>query len=966
MVTAPAGYGKTTALAEAAAARPGPVAWLTLDSDDADPLVLAASLSLAVQGLPGGARPGEALGAGASPRRVAGLVADVLDGCAALLVLDEAQGLSGTPGADLLGELLAPGEGRVALLSRTALDLPELARLEVSGDAARLSAAELAFTPAEIAALFASQGLTLSGAEVRAAHAATEGWPIAVRFLTQAAAQGRVTPADLADLEGGDAPLGTLFTYLAQEVLGPLDPSLRGLLTRSSVFEELIPALLEDALDEPRARTLLDALAGSGTFLTRAGEDTYRAHPLLRAHLRGLLPPEEARAVAARGAAFFERTGRLRRALAAHLLAGNAARAATLLAGRGGVWLAQGRVTLVDRSLSRLPRAVWTPALHALAGDALRLASRYDEARAEYALAGPLDRALGEVRLALDTVQPAHAWGPLDEAAALIGGDRQGEVRRLRAENLLNAGQLAEAVALEPELRGGARYALRSGDLDAALSRALALADGETGGARAAQNHREGLLLASFLHAARGEVHAAGACARRGLAEGERLESPFVQALALARLGHAQQAAGDFAAARESYEAALRQAQHVAGRLQVEPLMGLAALAGRAGDGARAQALTAEARGQTGGDRYMEGLLVLTAALGLAQGPLAPQAPDGLRQATALFSACGDAFGQAAAALALFTLDAGGAGAAAQAVTAYPFLLGRPSLFAPVASRAGRAALLARLGEAHPDARGALATAARELGYAAVPDPADTPGFEVQVQVLGRVAVLREDGRVREWGRAKARDLLALLAVHPAGLPREAAQEALFPDADPGVGERNFRVTLHALGQVLEEARARSGVFLERGDWLRLRPGADLHVDLAAAWAHLGQAAGTPGRLEALLALPPTLADVDLEDVAREAERYAAALPEALAAEAEVALAVARPDRAARAAGRALSLDPAHEPAARALMRAQHALGRGAAAGRVYAALSAALADLGLRPLPETQALWQALSGARA
>ncbi|GGK93142.1 BTAD domain-containing putative transcriptional regulator [Deinococcus radiotolerans] len=970
LVTAPAGYGKTTALAGAATGRPGPVAWLTLDGDDADPLVLAASLSLAVQALPGGARPGDALGAGASPRRVAGLVADVLDSCGALLVLDEAQVLSGSAGTEVLGGLLAPGEGRLALLSRTTLELPELARLEVSGDAARLSAAELAFTPGEIAALFAAQGLTLTGAEVRTAHAVTEGWPIAARFLAQAAAQGRVTLADLADLEGGDAPLGTLFTYLAQEVLGPLDPALRGLLTRSSVFEELIPALLEDALDEPRARTLLETLAGSGTFLTRAGEDTYRAHPLLRAHLRGLLPPAEAREIAARGAAFFERTGRLRRALAAHLLAGNTARAAALLAGRGGVWLAQGRVTLVDRSLARLPRADWTPALHALAGDALRLASRYDEARAEYARAGALERALGEVRLALDTVQPALAWGPLDAAAALVsedGPDPQGaaELRRLRAENLLNAGQLAGAVALEPELRGGARYALRSGDLDAALARAQALADGETGGARAAQNHREGLLLASFVHAARGEVQEAAACARRGLTEGERLESPFVQALALARLGHAQQAAGEFAAARESYGAALRQAQPVAGRLRVEPLMGLAALAGRAGDVARAQSLTAEARGQTGGDSYMAGLLILTSALGLAQGPQAAHAIPGLREAAALFGVCGDAFGQAAATLALFALDAGPADQAAGAVAAYPFLLGLPSLLAPVATRAGRAALLARLGEAHPGARGPLTGAARLLGYAAVPDPADTPGFEVRVQVLGRVSVTREDGRVREWGRAKARDLLALLAVHPAGLPREAAQEALFPDADPGVGERNFRVTLHALGQVLEEG-ARSGVFLERGDWLRLRPGADLHVDVATAWARLGQAAGTPGRLDALLELPPALADVELEDVAREAERYAAALPEALAAEADVALALARPDRAALAAGRALSLDPAHEPAARALMRAQHALGRGAAAGRVYAALTEALADLGLKPLPDTQALWQALSGARA
>ncbi|WP_078303393.1 BTAD domain-containing putative transcriptional regulator [Deinococcus sp. LM3] len=966
LVTAPAGYGKTTALAEAAAARSGPAAWLTLDADDADPLVLAASLSLAVQGLPGGARPGEALGAGASPRRVAGLVADVLDGCGALLVLDEAQVLSGTPGAALLGGLLGPGGGRLALLSRTALDLPELARLEVSGEAARLSAAELAFTPPEIAALFAAQGLNASGAEVRAAHAVTEGWPIAARFLAQAAAQGRVTLADLADLEGSGAPLGTLFTYLAQEVLGPLDPSLRGLLTRSSVFEELIPALLEDALNEPYARELLDALAGSGTFLTRSGEDTYRAHPLLRAHLRSLLPPAEARGIAARGAAFFERTGRLRRALAAHLLAGNTARAAALLSARGGVWLAQGRVTLVDRSLARLPRADWTPALHALAGDALRLASRYDEARAEYALAGALERALGEVRLALDTVQPALAWGPLDEAAALVdGGCVQDELRRLRAENLLNAGQLAQAVALEPGLRGTARYALRSGDLDAALARAHSLADGETGGARAAQNHREGLLLASFLHAARGEVAPAQACAHRGLSEGERLESPFVQSLALARLGHAQQAAGDFAAARESYDAALRQAQPVTGRLRVEPLMGLAALAGRAGDGARAHALTAEARGQTGGDSYIAGLLELTSALGLAQGPQSAQAVRGLQEAATLFEACGDAFGQAAASLALFALDAGPASQAAQAVAAYPFLLGAPSLFAPASTRAARAALLARLGGAQPGAHGALAGAARLLGYEAVPDPADTPGFEAHVQVLGRVAVTRGDGRAREWGRARARDLLALLAVHPAGLPREAAQEALFPGADPGVGERNFRVTLHALGQVLEEG-ARSGVFLERGDWLRLRPGPDLHVDLAAAWTLLAQATGTPGRLDGLLLLPPALADVDLDDVVREAGRYAAALPEALTAEAEVALAVARPDQAVRAAERALTLDPAHEPAARALMRAHYALGRGAAAGRVYAALTAALAELDLRPLPDTQALWQALAGTRS
>ncbi|BDP41847.1 hypothetical protein DAETH_18160 [Deinococcus aetherius] len=228
--------------------------------------------------------------------------------------------------------------------------------------------------------------------------------------------------------------------------------------------------------------------------------------------------------------------------------------------------------------------------------------------------------------------------------------------------------------------------------------------------------------------------------------------------------------------------------------------------------------------------------------------------------------------------------------------------------------------------------------------------------------MLGRVAVTRGGQPAREWGRARARDLLALLAVHDAGLAREAAQEALFPGADPQVGERNFRVTLHALGQVLEEGVAR-GTFLERGEWLRLRGGPDLSVDLWEARAHLGAPPGTPGRPAALLDMPGQMADTDLEAVQAEAERHAALLPEALASEAGHALRVGQLDLAARLAGRALSLDPAHEPAARALMRAWHARAHPAAAARTYAALRAALAELGLTPLPETEALHRALTG---
>ncbi len=450
-VVAPAGYGKTTTLA-AHLPDLGQAAWLTLDVDDADPQVLAAGLALAVSGLPEGEGPGVLLDVGTPPRRVAARVADVLDRAGALLVLDEAQHLAGPLTGDMLKELLG---GRVALLSRTPLEHPELTRLEAAGDLVRVSAPDLAFTPTELTDLLTAHGVQASGSEVRLAHTVTEGWPIAARFLAQAAAQGRVPLARLADLDGGEVPLATLFAYLAQEVLGPLDPALRALLTRGSVFEELTPDLLADVLAEREAATLLAALERGGTFLTRTG-DSYRAHPLLRAHLRGLLTGEQVREIAARGAAYFERTGRPRRALAAHLQAGHTNRAAELLAHHGGRWLAQGRVTLVGRSLARLPAAAWTPALHALSGDALRLASRYGEALAAYEQAEPLARALGEAQVALDTVQPDLAWEPLQQAAALAADEAtRAQVRRMRAENHLNAGELLQALALVPDLAGG-------------------------------------------------------------------------------------------------------------------------------------------------------------------------------------------------------------------------------------------------------------------------------------------------------------------------------------------------------------------------------------------------------------------------------------------------------------------------------------------------------------------------------
>ncbi|RJF69132.1 transcriptional regulator [Deinococcus cavernae] len=960
VVTAPAGYGKTTALAATLPGTGWPAAWLTLDADDADPQVLAAGLALAVAHLPGGHAPGRWLDQGASPVRVASRTADVLHAAQAWLVIDEAHYLTSPLLAPMLRELLDCGEGHVALLSRVPLKLPELVPLEAAGIVATLTAADLSFTPEELAELFGAHGQHPTPAEVRMAHALTEGWPIAARYLVQATAQGRVNLRTLRDLDGGDVQLGALFTYLAQEVLGPLEPALRALLTRSSVFEELTPELLEQVLDEREAPLWLEALAGSGTFLTKVGADSYRAHPLLRAHLRTLLAPAEAQAISARGAAYFAQTGRFRRALAAYLTAGAYPQAAAVLETHGAAWLALGRVTLVERSLARLPAGHWTPALHGLSGDTLRLASRYGDALAAYRQADPLTRAVGEIQVALDTVQPSLAWEALERAEGLAPPASRPLIRRLRAENLLNAGRLSEATALEPALQGGIRYALRSGDVHRALHLAEQAAAGETGGPRAAQNHRESVLLASFLNAVVGRADEAAHFAREGVAEGERLDSPFVQALALARLGHARLVAQDEAGAEAAYREALARAQGVTGRLQVEALLGLMTVRSRRGAWAEGQEHYTQALERTAGDAYMTGLLHLRMALNAVQD--GREAGEALALAEAALTQCGDALGLAAVALARLAADPTCPVSAQTAadLLRYPFLLTRVSLLSPLLSRAGRAHLLARFAAGHPQHRAAWTGLAEPLGYPDLTALAHAPGFEIHVQVLGRVAVHGEDGEARDWGRARARDLLHLLALHPEGVGRLQAQEALFPDAEPGIGERNFRVTLHALAQVLEQG-APSGTFLERGDWLRLRRTPDLRVDLWEAGAALQATPGSPERLPRLLTLPPDIAESDLPQAQAAARQYALALPQALAEEAELARTQGDLAASRAAAERALSLDPAHEPAARTLMRLHQKSGNAAAIQRVYGQLLDALHPLGLTPLPETALLYQTL-----
>ena len=230
LVSAPAGFGKTTLLTEWLAAGPaGPAderlaAWLSLDRADNDPAsfwtyVIAALRTAA----PGVGESALALLQAPQPPPIETVLTALLNDLGALagdivLVLDDYHVIDARDVQDGMAFLLdhLPPGLHVVIASRADPALP-LARWRARGELAEIRAAELRFTPDEAAAyLNEMMGLQLTARDVAALEARTEGW-IAALQLAALSMQGRDDVAGfIAGFAGDDR---YVVDYLAEEVL---------------------------------------------------------------------------------------------------------------------------------------------------------------------------------------------------------------------------------------------------------------------------------------------------------------------------------------------------------------------------------------------------------------------------------------------------------------------------------------------------------------------------------------------------------------------------------------------------------------------------------------------------------------------------------------------------------------------------------------------------------------------------
>jgi LuxR family maltose regulon positive regulatory protein len=293
-LTAPAGYGKSTFLAEWAAAEDRPVAWVSLDPRDDDPANLLGSVALACHGAGLGDEElvADVRGPGFSALgRAAPRLAAVLRTSPApfVLMLDDLHHLRSPLARDVLGVLVAavPPGSQLATASRSAQ--PHLALLRVTGEVLDLGPSDLALDARGAQRVFADRHITLTRDEATVVTARTEGWPAGLSLAAIIAGQdsGQVPTIT------GDDPY--VADYLYREALAGQPEDLRQFLLRTAVLERLSGPLCDAVLGTSGSAALLRRVEESNLFLVPLDRrrQWYRYHDLFREFLEDELTRTE-------------------------------------------------------------------------------------------------------------------------------------------------------------------------------------------------------------------------------------------------------------------------------------------------------------------------------------------------------------------------------------------------------------------------------------------------------------------------------------------------------------------------------------------------------------------------------------------------------------------------------------------------------------------------------------------------
>src|SRR5215207_1990596 len=465
LISAPAGFGKTTLLGEWAASRSDEqrVAWVSLDEADNDPARFLSYLVAALQTVE------EEIGEGVlsslrapGPPPIEALTGALLNELADFpgtlaIVLDDYHLIDSDQVHGIVSFLLERLPSNVHLVIASRIEPPLLlARLRARGQITEINAADLSFAREEaVAFLKDTMGLNLSDEYVAALEERTEGWIAGLQLAALSMRDREDIPGFVRAFSGSHRDV---LDFLTEEVLERQSEQMRAFLLETSILQRLTGELCDAVTDRDDGQEALERLERENLFVVPLDDERrwYRYHHLFADVLHGLLKQErseEVKELHLRAASWYERNGWASEAFEHALAAGDAGWAARLVEYYTQALLQRGEGVTVDQWLTALPAGL------------VRSRPRLSLARAILALisgrADEVEPLLTDAERALTTDDQAGE-PPVGEAVRGGLANVLGSVAMLRAELARHRGDVEHTIQFTRRARAhlgeGDRY----------------------------------------------------------------------------------------------------------------------------------------------------------------------------------------------------------------------------------------------------------------------------------------------------------------------------------------------------------------------------------------------------------------------------------------------------------------------------------------------------------------------------
>jgi len=657
LISAPAGFGKTTLLVQWLDQAPYQAAWLSLDGGDNDLVVFLSYFIAAIQNLfPEACSTTHSLLAAPQTPPLDYLTTDLINDIhklpdAFLLVLDDYHIIDHQDVHQLVTALMQHGPPQLHLVIATRQDPPiSVARLRASQKITEIRGEDVRFTTEEVQSyLQLCPGVQASPETVRVLSERTEGWAVGLRLACLALRDQEDTTSFLETFEGTDR---YIMEYLVDEVLSHQPGPVQTFLLRTSILDRFCGPLCDAVLDERRetkdegkataglensslvdrhssqSEDILASLERTNLFVVSLDQkgEWYRYHHLFRDLLRHRLKqhysPAEISRMQARAGAWFAENGLVDEALDRFLAAGDRSAAVALVTRHRTEMLNQARWSrlerwtrrfspdIIDQHPDMLMLKTWLLYHHARYAELPASLERLEAGLARVAMApGRVDQLQGE----MDALRSLLACFAVDAKATIVYA--QGSLEKTRPDLWIVRSLARLTLALALQMRGDLRDAY------------AAIYDGFTQEEVSDPAFKATLLLtACFVYWMAADLQGLAQAAVQCIAQSQDAESPEIGKYGHYHLGSARYQHNDLAGAQRHFSTVCQQLYRNYGDCLVYGTCGLALTHQAQGHPEEARAAARSAVDfmlETGNTTLLAEAQALQAELALMQGKIA-------------------------------------------------------------------------------------------------------------------------------------------------------------------------------------------------------------------------------------------------------------------------------------------------------------------------------------------------------